>query len=215
VTAPIFGTPVTLGFWGLSTQSPVTLVAVLIIGTALVVAVPPMARAVAYGDARIAIALLGRARTEELVQRVEHLAQARTGTVDAADAERRRIERDLHDGTQQRLTALAMNLGVARATLPDLSPSAQAALDQAHAEAKEALVELRGIVRGLHPAVLDDRGLDAALSGLAARAPIPVSLDVHVPQRLPRGSTSPATPSPSRARMPRTSWICVLSAART
>jgi signal transduction histidine kinase len=152
----------------------------------LVLAVPPMARAVAYADARIAIALLGRARTEELVQRVEHLAQARTGTVDAADAERRRIERDLHDGTQQRLTALAMNLGVARATLPDLSPSAQAALDQAHAEAKEALVELRGIVRGLHPAVLDDRGLDAALSGLAARAPIPVSLDVVVPQRLPR-----------------------------
>lgn len=171
---------------GLSTQSPVTLVAVLIIGTALVVAVPPMARAVAYGDARIAIALLGRARTEELVQRVEHLAQARTGTVDAADAERRRIERDLHDGTQQRLTALAMSLGVARATLPDLTPSAQAALDQAHAEAKEALVELRGNVRGLHPAVLDDRGLDAALSGLAARSPIPVSLDVHVPQRLPR-----------------------------
>lgn len=102
----------------MSTQSPVTLVAVLIIGTALVVAVPPMARAVAYGDARIAIALLGRARTEELVQRVEHLAQARTGTVDAADAERRRIERDLHDGTQQRLTSLAMHLGVARATLP-------------------------------------------------------------------------------------------------
>ncbi len=186
LTAPIFDTPVTLGSWGLSTQSPVTLGAVLIIGTALIVAVPPMARAVAYGDARIAIALLGRARTEELVQRVEHLAQARTGTVDAADAERRRIERDLHDGTQQRLTALAMNLGVARATLPDLTPSAQAALDQAHAEAKEALVELRGIVRGLHPAVLDDRGLDAALSGLAARSPIPVSLDVHVPQRLPR-----------------------------
>ena len=186
VTAPIFGTPVSLGSWGLSTQSPFSVAGAVVIGTMLVLAVPPMARAVAYADARIAIALLGRARTEELVQRVEHLAQARTGTVDAADAERRRIERDLHDGTQQRLTALAMNLGVARATLPDLSPSAQAALDQAHAEAKEALVELRGIVRGLHPAVLDDRGLDAALSGLAARSPIPVSLDVVVPQRLPR-----------------------------
>ncbi len=186
VTAPIFGTPVTLGSWGVSTQSPITLAAVVVTGTALVLAVPSMARAVAYGDARIAIALLGRARSEELAQRVEHLAQARTGTVDAADAERRRVERDLHDGTQQRLTALAMNLGVARATLPDLSPAAQAALDQAHAEAKEALVELRGIVRGLHPAVLDDRGLDAALSGLAARSPIPVSLDVRVPQRLPQ-----------------------------
>lgn len=59
-------------------------------------------------------------------------------------------------------------------------------MEQAHAEAKAALVELRGIVRGLHPAVLDDRGLDAALSGLAARSPVPVSLDVHVPGRLPR-----------------------------
>lgn len=185
VTSPVFGTLVALGPLGVSTQSPGVMVLAVLLGTALVLAVPPAARVVALLDGALAVALLGRPASEVLVERVEHLAQARTGTVDAADAERRRIERDLHDGTQQRLTALAMNLGVARATLPDLSPPARAALDQAHADAKAALVELRGIVRGLHPAVLDDRGLDAALSGLAARSPVPVSLDVHVPARLP------------------------------
>ena len=172
--------------WPDQGHSPVATVTGFALAMGAILLVPYVARAVAYGDGLVAVALLGRTSTDELAEQVVHLAQTRTDTVDAADAERRRIERDLHDGTQQRLTALAMNLGVARATLPDLSPPAQAALEEAHAEAKAALVELRGIVRGLHPAVLDDRGLDAALSGLAARSPVPVSLDVHVPGRLPR-----------------------------
>src|SRR5215216_8174589 len=116
-------------------------------------------------------ALMGRRQTEELARRVESLIASRSGVVDAADAERRRIERELRDGTQQRLTSLAMNLGIALATLPDLPPAAREAIAQAHEQAKQALAELRALIRSVHPVVLDERGLDAALSGLAAQAP--------------------------------------------
>ncbi|MFF4319061.1 histidine kinase [Streptomyces sp. NPDC001568] len=135
-------------------------------------------------DAAAAIALLGPNRARELERRVEDLAESRAGVLDAADLERRRIERDLHDGAQQRLVSLAMNLGIARATLRDLPPEAKAVIDEAHREAKEAIEELNDLVRGLHPAVLEDRGLDAALSGIAARAPLPVELTVE-PSRRP------------------------------
>ena len=142
-------------------------------GLALLAAAPWLTAAVAALDARAARILLGPSRAEELEHRVEHLTQTRTGAVDAADAERRRLERDLHDGTQQRLVALAMNLGMARAQAAT-TEEAQQAIAEAHEEAKAALAELRDLIRGLHPAVLEDRGLDAALSGVAARMPIPV-----------------------------------------
>ena len=136
-------------------------------------------------DTRVASDLLGPSRAEKLAQRVAKLTESRAGAVDAADVERRRIERDLHDGAQQRLVSLAMNLGLARATLADeLSEPARRALQEAHEEAKEALTELRELVRGLHPVVLEDRGLDAALSGIAARSPVPVRLTVDVPRRV-------------------------------
>ena len=90
---------------------------------------------------------------------MESLARSRAGAVDAADAERRRIERDLHDGTQQRLVSLALNLGMARNELEDMPEPARDAIAKAHDEAKQALAELRDFIRGLHPAVLDDRGL--------------------------------------------------------
>ncbi|NUO61301.1 MAG: sensor histidine kinase [Hamadaea sp.] len=131
----------------------------------------------------LARTMLQPSRAETLSVRVDALAESRAEVVDAADAERRRIERDLHDGAQQRLVSLAMNLGLARATLTDTDPRAAQALADAHDEAKLALTELRQLVRGLHPAVLDDRGLDAALSGIAARSPIPVRLTVDVPDR--------------------------------
>ncbi|MET9610257.1 histidine kinase [Streptomyces sp. NPDC006512] len=134
-------------------------------------------------DASAALALLGPNRARELERRVEDLAESRAGVLDAADIERRRIERDLHDGAQQRLVSLAMNLGIARATLHDLPPQAKAVIDEAHREAKEAIEELGDLVRGLHPAVLEDRGLDAALSGIAARAPLPVELSVELARR--------------------------------
>jgi signal transduction histidine kinase len=152
-------------------------------GLLFLFAAPWLARALAGADTAVARTLLGPSRHEELARRVASLAASRTEVVDAADAERRRIERDLHDGTQQRLTSLAMNLGIAQATLSDLSPSAREALAQAHDEAKQTLAELRGFVRGMHPAVLDDRGLDAALSGIVARSPIPVRLRVTVADR--------------------------------
>ncbi|PSL02129.1 signal transduction histidine kinase [Haloactinopolyspora alba] len=152
-------------------------------GVVLLVVAPWVARALAAVDATVGRALLGADPAEELTRRVASLAASRDSTVDAADAERRRIERDLHDGAQQRLTSLAVNLGVARTNLTDAPEPAREAIAQAHDEAKQALVELRDLVRGMHPAVLDDRGLDAALSGIAARSPVPVRLDVKVSER--------------------------------
>ncbi|KAK1179099.1 histidine kinase [Streptomyces sp. NBS 14/10] len=134
-------------------------------------------------DIRAATALLGPDPAKELERRVEDLTERRAGTVDAADAERRRIERDLHDGAQQRLVSMAVNLGLAKATLGDLPEEARKVIDEAHREAKEAIEELNNLVRGLHPAVLDDRGLDAALSGVAARAALPVRLHVDITER--------------------------------
>lgn len=149
----------------------------------LLLAAPWFAALLGRLDSGAALALLGPNRARELERRVEDLAESRAGVLDAADLERRRIERDLHDGAQQRLVALAMNLGIARATLPGLPSEAKAVIDEAHREAKEAIEELSSLVRGLHPAVLEDRGLDAALSGIAARAPLPVELTVDLPVR--------------------------------
>src|SRR6516164_10143290 len=141
---------------------------------------PGLAGWVTQTDERLARALLGPGRREELAQRVESLARSRADLVAAAGAERRRIERDLHDGAQQRLVSLAMNLGMARERFEDEPEPVRQALAAAHDEAVLALTELREFIRGLHPAVLSDRGLDAALSGLAARAPLPVRLRVDV-----------------------------------
>jgi signal transduction histidine kinase len=152
-------------------------------GVVLLCSAPWLAGATARTEARLAPALLGPSRNERLRQRVEHLAESRTDLIEAVDSERRRIERDLHDGTQQRLVSLAVNLGLARATLTDLPDDARTAIDEAHREAKEAIAELNALVRGLHPAVLEDRGLDAALSGLAARVPLPVGLRVDIGER--------------------------------
>ncbi|WP_431899381.1 histidine kinase [Nonomuraea sp. bgisy101] len=154
-----------------------------VIALGLFFAGPLVARAFTWVDVIAGEALLGPSISDELAQRVETLQESRAEVIDAADAERRRIERDLHDGTQQRLVWLAMNLGMARATLTDLPEPAIQVIAQAHEEAKQALKELRDLVRGLHPAVLTDEGLDAALSGLAARAPLPVRLSVDVKDR--------------------------------
>lgn len=156
------------------------------LGIVPLLAAPWTARGLAALDALAAKRMLGISRSEELEMRITDLAASRDSTVDAADAERRRIERDLHDGAQQRITALAVNLGIARATLTDLPEAGARALEQAHEEAKQALTELRDLVRGLHPAVLEDRGLDAALSAVAARSPVPVRLKVDMDRRAGR-----------------------------
>jgi signal transduction histidine kinase len=144
---------------------------------------PGLGRAVVRLQARAASALLGPSRARELQRRIGDLALSRAGAVGAADAERRRIERDLHDGVQQRLVSLAVNLGLAQANLTGVPADARQVIDDAHREAKEAIAELSALVRGLHPAVLDDRGLDAALSGLVARVPLPVGLKVSLNAR--------------------------------
>jgi signal transduction histidine kinase len=159
------------------------LVASLVCGVLVLLLAPPLTRGFARMDAALANWLLAPPRDVLLAARVAQLEESRGRVVDAAEAERRRIERDLHDGAQQRLVALAMELGRAKAKFSDDVEAAAALVDQAHAEAKAALVELRDLVRGVHPPVLTDRGLDAALSGLIARCPVPVDLKVDVPVR--------------------------------
>jgi signal transduction histidine kinase len=152
-------------------------------GLAALLTAPPLTRGLAAADAALARWLLSPPRDAELEARVTELEVSRGRVVDAAEAERRRIERDLHDGAQQRLVALAMELGRAKAKFADDVGAAAALVDQAHADAKAALAELRDLVRGVHPPVLTDRGLDAALSGLIARCPVPVDLQYDVPVR--------------------------------
>jgi signal transduction histidine kinase len=179
--------PLALGFagelWSDGGWGPGTALAATLLAVAMLLAAPWVARGVSHVDEAAARALLGPGRAAELALRVESLARSRAEIVAATDAERRRIERDLHDGAQQRLVSLAMHLGMARASLTDASEPTRQAIADAHDEAVQALAELREFVRGLHPAVLNDRGLDAALSGIVARAPLPVRLRVDVGPR--------------------------------
>jgi signal transduction histidine kinase len=151
------------------------------IGLVLLLIAPQLTRGFGRLDAGLSRWLLGP--PSDLAARVIELEDSRERVMDAAETERRRIERDLHDGAQQRLVALAMDLGRAKARFADDPEAAASLVDQAHAQAKEALTELRNLVRGVHPPVLTERGLDAALSGLAALCPIPVDVHVDVPVR--------------------------------
>jgi len=152
-------------------------------GVLLLVLARLLTSAFAAAHLALAVALLSPSENDALRREVTRLTTTRARMVDAADAERRRIERDLHDGAQQHLVALAMNLGRARLKLDSDPEGARLLVEQAHLEAKESIVSLRNVVRGVHPAVLTDRGLDAALSALAARSPVPVRLDVDVAPR--------------------------------
>jgi signal transduction histidine kinase len=115
----------------------------------------------------------------------DELAASRRRIVEASDAERRRIERNLHDGAQQRLVALSLSLRVAQAKLRRAPDEAQELLEVATDELSHALTELRELAQGIHPAVLTERGLEAALEVLAARTPLPVALELRLPERLP------------------------------
>ncbi|WP_156753371.1 sensor histidine kinase [Actinokineospora pegani] len=163
-------------------------IACFVLGVASIPLVPLaffVAPPAAWLHARMAVALLGPDRTAEQTARADRLRASRARGVDAAEAERRRIERDLHDGAQQRLVAVAMGLGRARGKLDADPVTARALIDEAHADAKQAIAELRDLARGIYPAVLGDRGLDAALSALAAKSPVPVSVEVDVDPRPP------------------------------
>lgn len=166
------------GFWWL--------LLVFAVGVLGLLVAPLLAGALVQVSIALARRLLGPAQTEEvrvLSERVQTLTRTREATVDSVEAERRRIERDLHDGPQQRLVAIAMDLGMAQERLARDPAGARELLDKAHSAAKEAVTEMRQVARGIHPPVLTDRGLDAALSALAARAPVPVAVHVDLPAR--------------------------------
>jgi signal transduction histidine kinase len=121
----------------------------------------------------------------ELQARLDELRESRARIVQAGDAARRKLERDLHDGAQQQLVGLALDLRLAREKLEDDPRAAAAMLDDASAELAHATEELRELARGIHPAVLSDRGLEAAVESLAKRAPLPVQIDSSIDDRLP------------------------------
>lgn len=171
----------TLGSTGVSAAAATAALLALLIGCYLV--------ALAAG-ARVALTrlVLGR-RESENSDRLVELTRSRARLVDAFEAERRRIERDLHDGAQQRLVALTMTLGLAR-----MSESAEAdgLIVQAQQQAKLALGELRELIQGIHPQVLTDRGLPSAVADVADRSAVPVTTAFDLPERLPASVESTA-----------------------
>ena len=152
---------------------------------ALGVAVLPLAlfaqRGLALSQARIARWLLA----PSLAARVERLTETRAGAVDVATAELQRIERDLHDGAQARLVALAMDLGMAEERFDRDPESARELVGEARLEAKRALAELRDLARGIRPSLLAERGLGPAIAALAARSPVPARATCDVTRRPP------------------------------
>ncbi|HEY2551425.1 MAG TPA: sensor domain-containing protein [Streptosporangiaceae bacterium] len=156
------------------------------LGAALVLTSPWKVRAVAIADGALINALLAPG---SLPQRVRHLERTRAQAVDDAAAQLQQIERDLHDGAQAQMVAVAMKLGLAREKLGTAGARAEADLeralqlvDDAHASAREAIIELRDLARGIHPPVLDG-GLVTALATLAARSAVPVELVADLPER--------------------------------
>jgi signal transduction histidine kinase len=132
--------------------------------------------------ARLCLAVLGRSAgerlNEQLNERVDVLTKSRVGVVDAHGTELQRIERDLHDGTQARLVAISMQVGLARDSLADDPSLVASLLQQAHETAEEAMAELRTVLQTIYPPILADRGLDGALAALAARSSVPVHIEL-------------------------------------
>ncbi|TDW22481.1 sensor histidine kinase [Kribbella kalugense] len=137
---------------------------------------------IAGAQASLAKAMLGP-REQELQRNLAELRRSRLDLVDAFETERVRIERHLHDGVQQRLVGLTMTLGLAELDLPE--GDGRRLVVKAHAEAEAALADLRAAVRGIHPRVLVDHGLEAAVREVADRMPLPVTLQLSIPMRLP------------------------------
>ena len=154
---------------------------IVLIGLGVLFLTPWVTRGVAMANRAIVRGMLGR----DLSERVRELSASRSAAVDLAAEDRRQIERDLHDGVQQRLVSLAMDLGRAKEKLDTDPDRAKVLVDEAHEEAKRAITEVRDLARGIHPTVLTDRGLDAALSALAARSPVPIDVQVDVARRPP------------------------------
>lgn len=161
-------------------DNPFEITVTALVGLLFTLATPWIVRALTTVDRLLVHGLLGPSR---LATRVVELESDRGVVVDTAAADLRRIERDLHDGAQARLVALAMDLGLAKEKLAEDPQAAARMVDEAHGEVKTALQELRDLARGIHPAVLTDRGLDAALSAVASRCTVPVEVQVDLEER--------------------------------
>ncbi|MEE4583742.1 sensor histidine kinase [Streptomyces antimycoticus] len=161
-------------------DTPFEVAATCAAGVLVLLLTPWVMRALTSVDRIMVAGLLGPSR---LASRVWELESDRGTVVDTAAADLRRIERDLHDGAQARLVALAMDLGLAKEKLEEDPEAAAKMVDEAHGEVKLALQELRDLARGIHPAILTDRGLGPALSALSARCTVPVTVSVDLPQR--------------------------------
>ncbi len=173
--------------WVVDVSSTTGRVVLWVVAVVVLLLLPFLAVVLTSVDIQLARTLLGRdpdAEIAQLSERVETLTQAREETVDSVESERRRIERDLHDGPQQRLVAIAMDLGMARQRMADDPEGARELLDQAHLASKEAIVEMRQVARGITPPILADRGLGPAASALAARSPVPVRIEADGVGRL-------------------------------
>ncbi|MEJ3658053.1 sensor domain-containing protein [Actinomycetes bacterium KLBMP 9759] len=164
--------------WAAALIAPVQ---VLLVGALGWWALPRLSR----WHARACLAVLAPSPEEEMARRVDVLTRSRADAVDAHGAELRRIERDLHDGTQARLVAIAMRLGVARESLAADPETAAMLLEQAHEGTEEAMAELRAVIRTIYPPILADRGLLGALAALTTRAGVPVRLETDDLGRLP------------------------------
>jgi signal transduction histidine kinase len=156
----------------------------VIAGVLLLPLVPYLLTLLAGAHAAVARALLLGGSAAQLRTELVEVSRSRVRLADAFEAERRRIERDLHDGAQQRLVGLTLQLGLARLDLPPGSPAAET-VAAAHQQAKQLMAELRELIHGIQPQVLTDLGLPAAIGELADQSPIPVAVDARLPGRLP------------------------------
>jgi signal transduction histidine kinase len=162
-------------------DTPIDYVFVVLMGIGVLLVTPWVVRGLATANRFLVRGMLGR----DVSARVQELTETRAAAVDLAAQDRRQIERDLHDGVQQRLVSLAMDLGRAKEKLDTDPDRAKELVGEAHEEAKRAITEVRDLARGIYPAVLTDLGLDASLSALAARSTVPVHVHVEVAERPP------------------------------
>jgi signal transduction histidine kinase len=174
-------TPVTVFGW--IVESPLQALPLTVAGVPATLLSLNLYNGLAWLWALFARVMLGPS-TVQLHERVDDLRDARARIIAAGDAERRRIERDLHDGAQQRLVALSLTLGMAESRLSD-PEAARPLIAQAREEARLAVKELRELASGIHPALLSERGLGPALEALAARAPVPTTVEGVPERRLP------------------------------
>jgi signal transduction histidine kinase len=188
--APLYGQGETVALARTGIEVPLSWAIPAGILAALVAAAAIIGLALLHGV--LSRAIIVPSREAQLAEAARTSNAQRAGAVHAADVERTRIERDLHDGVQPRLVSVGMTLGLAQQKIDSDPEAAKVLLDEAHTSTKAAITELRQLARGIHTSVLDDRGLDAALSALAGRSVIPVVLDVRLDGRCSRDTEAAA-----------------------